>query len=69
MANLTVQFIRPRDEAVGPTLGPYTWVQITYEHLRVSPDGDIVASFNPDLDDWFLENDPTGEPWSDFVIG
>ena len=73
-----VHFSRPRDEAEGPTLGPFPWVQITYTELRVGPDGETLAML--DAGDWHLAvrsggsawkeigPDLAAEPWSDIVI-
>lgn len=81
MIKLWVQFERGRDDVVGPTLGPFDWVQVTYRGLRVAPDGEHIAMMGVD-DDWFLAPereeigngwltvgpDENSEPFSDFVV-
>jgi hypothetical protein len=41
--SLFVRFERGRDNVVGPTMGPFPFVQLTYEELRIGPSGDLVA--------------------------
>jgi hypothetical protein len=70
-APLYLTFSRGRDDKEGPILGPFDWVQLTYDEIRVSPNGDPVALF--DEGDWHLYGDTNSgldrEPWSDVVIG
>jgi len=83
MPQLIISFSRPRDDAEGPTLGPFPWMQVTYTELRVGPDGDPIAMLGED-GDWHLgcvqipipgsegwvevSPDLAAEPWSDFTI-
>ena len=50
---LLVRFERPRDEMEGPVLGPYEWLQLTYDALRCSPDGETIAMQGED-DHWYI---------------
>lgn len=46
-------------------VGPFEWVQLTHEILRMSPDGDEIAhNINGD---WILVED--GSVWTDIIIG
>jgi hypothetical protein len=75
-----VRFERGRDDQTGPVLGPFEWVQLTYNALRVAPNGEQLASYDPVQHDWFIEANPRvphtmlltvdelGEPWSDIII-
>lgn len=76
MSNLYVRFERGRDEVIGPTLGPFDWIQVTYNTLVRAPDGELLAELGKD-GDWHLNKDETtpidsveriAEPFSDFVI-
>lgn len=53
-------------------LGPYEWVQLTYNDLRISPDGDIIAWCNYSGGLWKVLDEvlPEGKPdtWSDIII-
>ena len=68
-----VRFERGRDGIVGPTFGPFPFVQITYETLRVGPDGDEFAYLHKD-GDWYLTDEHTPvalrstEGYSDIII-
>lgn len=47
--------------------GPFPFVQLTYEILRVGPEGDDFAWFDPEEGAWFCKE--TGDEWwSDVVI-
>lgn len=49
---------------MGDTLGPYDFVQVTYDTVRAGPDGDFVlAHFANGL--WVTVD---GQQWSDFVV-
>jgi len=63
---VTVHFFRPRDEAEGPTLGPFEWVQVTYRELRRAPDGEPIAEMWADGDWHLIGVDAPG--WSDFTV-
>jgi hypothetical protein len=63
-----VRFERGTDAEVGPILGPYEWVQLTYESLRASPDGDVIAFLGEDSHRWYVMG-PDYRTWADVVIG
>ncbi len=46
-------------------LGPFEWVQLTYEELRAAPDGDRIAFFDGVQGAWITAD---GARWSDIVI-
>lgn len=50
---------------VGPTLGPFEFVQVTYATVRVSPDGDEVAWLDSE-GTWTLMGD--GSAWTDLTV-
>lgn len=65
------------------TLGPFPdYVELTYEYLRVGPDGDHIAAFDTERGVWVVGvtseqhgivtemkgHDPDGTIWSDIVI-
>lgn len=64
---LIINFFRPRDDAEGPTIGPFPWVQVTHTRLRAGPDGDTIAVLGDGGYDWYLHA-AEDEPWSDFTI-
>ena len=76
-AKVYVRFERGRDDVVGPTLGPYEYVQVTYQLLR-NDQGREIAVY--DGDDWNLVDfvvhedgkielvKKPGEFYSDFII-
>lgn len=60
-------FNLPEDAEHDRKLGPFDeFVQLTYEGLRVGPDGDHIAYFDYTRGAWFIERDDS--PWSDVVI-
>jgi len=64
---IKVRFESPSRDEIGPTCGPFDWVQVTYELLRIAPDGDPFAVFTGK--GWYLlgtEYAPV--PWSDMII-
>lgn len=64
-----VRFERGRDDVCGPVLGPYEWVQQTYEDLRVSPDGEIIAQWVVKAGEWFIvSGEHEDEFYSDFIV-
>ena len=53
--NLYVRFERGRDDIIGPTFGPYDFVQLTYDELRVEAgdEADIaLAEFIDEDQEW-----------------
>ena len=51
------------------TVGPFEWVQLTHEYLRISPDGEFLATLEDG--DWHIENDDYAcdrRDWTDAVI-
>jgi hypothetical protein len=68
-----VRFEKGREGKVGPTFGPYPFVQLTYHTLRVGPEGEDLAYMGKD-DDWYLTDEHTpvadrpSEGWSDIII-
>lgn len=70
MDNVFVEFSCYRDNMQGPQLGPFPFVQVTYDRLRVGPDGNDLAVLGSD-GDWHLVGADWGTqagPWSDIVI-
>lgn len=67
-----IQLECPREDREFVFLGPYEWVQITYADIRIPPDGDTIAVYDPKTDDWFFETGVLHEGvpvnWSDVVI-
>lgn len=62
-----VNFSHATDESVdGRNEGPYDFVQITYEQVRVSPDGDAIAFMSPSSKLWYIYGDPT--PYTDVTV-
>lgn len=47
------------------TVGTFDWLQLTYQTLRLSPDGDDLANFTSD-GYWELEADKS--TWSDLIL-
>jgi hypothetical protein len=68
-----VRFERGRDCVIGPTYGPYQWVQVTYSELRASAADDdngelVLANFDTD-GDWHLTDTERDETvFSDYII-
>lgn len=46
------------------TLGPFEYVELTYQHLRVDPDGEQIGGFRDGY--WWLKGD--NYPFSDLDI-
>lgn len=50
-----VRFERGRDDVIGPTFGPFDYVQLTYAGLRIPDDGrDPEIAFIEKDGDWHL---------------
>ena len=65
-----IRFERGRDDIIGPTYGPYDFVQITYALIRASRDGEEteLAYFGRDRD-WHLKDKEAPEQvFSDAII-
>lgn len=81
--NTYVRFGRPRDDVDGPVLGPFAFVELTYDTLR-GPDGETLAMYSHEHADWFIGSavaeccpgsawsvvspNVMSEPFSDIVI-
>lgn len=65
-----VRFEDGQHDAVSKEYGPYPFVQLTYESLRVGPDGDWLAVYQ--LGKWHLDSQKSQEEgylyFSDVVI-
>ncbi len=60
-----VRFECGQEDRQREPMGPYEWVQMTYELLRVSPDGEEIGWFEDDV--WKVKGE---KGWySDVVIG
>lgn len=64
--NVTIRFENVHTDAI-THIGPYDFVQLTYDLLRVGPSGDELASFE---DGWWkiIAGDHAGEVFSDAII-
>lgn len=60
-----IRFERGQEDRVSQDYGPYPFVQLTYEDLRVGPDGEHLASL---LDGYWHIGASIEEGWSDVVI-
>ena len=72
---LMVRFLDAQNGKVSQNFGPYPFVQLTYELLRVGPNGDDLARFTDGcwyllerVEDGIVEYQVDGEPWTDIVI-
>lgn len=66
-----IRFERGRDDVIGPTYGPYDFVQVTYSVIRADRDGEEIelAFYNGPDGDWHLTDNERDETiFSDFVI-
>mgnify|MGYP001617056115 CR=1 FL=1 len=60
----TIQFECGQEDRQSKLYGPYPFVQLTYDSLRVGEDGDIfLANF---VDGWWTTQD--GQRWSDVIM-
>jgi hypothetical protein len=58
MSEIYVRFERGRDDIIGPTFGPYDFVQLTYEDFRAATqDGrDIrLGYYDQGNDEWLID--------------
>jgi hypothetical protein len=56
-----VRFENGQEGRVSRTFGPYPFVQLTYEHLKVEVPGDIKHLAYFDNDYWWLSDGDSGE--------
>jgi hypothetical protein len=75
MRDVMLRFECGVEDRVSEPFGPFPFAQLTYDALRVGPDGEIFAVFNPETQEWTLcatahEGQPEKRPvwWSDVVI-
>ena len=60
----TIQFVFGQENRESETFGPYDFVQLTYDALRVGPDGDReLATFRDGI--WTTDDNRI---WSDVII-
>lgn len=70
---VTIRFETGQEDRVSATYGPFDFAQMTYNTLRVGPDGDDFAYFDSTRQEWIilqgyaLVGDKSW--WSDVVIG
>ena len=62
-----IRFERGQEDKVSEEYGPFPFVQLTYDSLRVGPDGDEFAAYDPE-GYWFREGFRDMEKWSDVII-
>ena len=65
MTQLYVHFERGRHDTDGPTFGPFEFVQMTYNMLRIT-DGETLAYHDAETDEWSIGD--LHEPFSDVII-
>ena len=69
MKNVTVRFINVATDQLTEVLGPFDYVQMTYDALRVAPPGKpdkdtVLAHFDCTLELWYY----SGEFYTDVTI-
>jgi len=78
---VTITLERGRDDIEPVILGPFDWVQVTYDTVRIPPDGETILMFSEG--DWYpikeskinnywskIQADTSSEEyWSDLIIG
>ena len=67
MQNVMVRFETGQEERISQEYGPFPFVQLTYNWLRVGPDGADLAVFDRETQDWLPDAEPTVK-YSDVVI-
>lgn len=60
-----VRFERCQQDRVSKEMGPFPFVQLTYDLLRVGPEGEEIASFTSGF---WTRVGYAEEPWSDVII-
>lgn len=63
--NTFIRFEHIPEGRMSEDLGPVEWVQLTYDELRVSPDGESYAIYHDGY--WWPVNEPE-VPYTDVVI-
>ena len=48
--------------------GSFEWALLTYDALRVAPEGDTLAVYDADVDAWIVTSDSSSSAWSDVVL-
>ena len=61
-----VRFEYGQQDRISADYGPFPFVQLTYDALRVGPNGDELASFDGHNGTWFIL--PELSEWSDIII-
>jgi hypothetical protein len=61
-----VKFENPRFSNAVKIMGPYPYVTLSYESLRVGPHGDPIAIYEVDDDFWRVDGD--SERYTDVTI-
>lgn len=69
MRGTYIRFERSRDDIIGPTYGPYEFVQITYDYVRAWQDGVETELAHYNGGDWHLMDKERDETvFSDFIV-
>lgn len=55
---------RGRDDIEPTVLGPFDWVQITYDTVRIPPDGETILIMGKDKDWYPVKIEKLDEYWS-----
>lgn len=64
-----IRFKNPEDsETADLEVGPFPWVKLTNDALRVGPEGTRFAHYNADHDEWYLYDVDDYRSWTDVVI-
>lgn len=58
-----VLFENGPEDRIGEPLGPFEYVTVTYDTLRVPPDGEVIATYDGDI--WVTED---GSNWTDYTV-
>ena len=61
------RFENGRTDQWSEDFGPFEFVQLTYEDLRVGPDGESFATMNGNAE-WTIDQDESGTVYSDVII-
>jgi hypothetical protein len=61
----TLEFVNVPEERTSEQLGPYPFVQVTYDVVRVGPEGETEIAYRRPDGFWVYD----GQAWTDFIIG
>jgi hypothetical protein len=60
---IQIEFVNVPEDRV-KVVGPFPWMQVTYEIVRVGEDGETEIAYRDETGYWIYDN----QEWTDFIV-